>query len=153
MKNTSPRSLQRPHQLSLLQNPTRRPILRDLEVREDRFQGFQKWNQNSPKIKPNLKTLCSGHETAKENDIYQQEMVQMMPRVQSQLFESAQAVLDLLGRISRAPKLQTALDSSSELRIKRFSSRFQVIFRYGRNRGTPNSKFFIIFCVLTDLSQ
>ena len=50
------------------------------------------------------------------------------PRVACQLFESARAVLDPLGRISRAPKLQTALDSSSGLRIRRFSSRFQVIF-------------------------
>ena len=77
----------------------------------------------------------------------------VVPRVACQLFKSARADLDPLGRICQTPKLQTALDSSSGLRIRRFSSRFQVIFRYGRNRGTPNSKFFILFCVMTDLSQ
>ena len=105
------------------------------------------------KTKPNSDPLCFCVETVEENNIYQQAMVQMMPRVQTQLFESARAVLDPLGQIPRAPKLQTALDSSSGLRIRRFSSCFEVIFRYKRNRGTPNSKLFILFCIMTDLSQ
>ena len=112
-----------------------------------------KKNQNGTKTKPNSDLLCFLPETSEETDVYQQFMVQMMPRHHSQLFKSARAVLDPLGRICWAPKLQTALDSSSGLRIRRFSSRFQVIFWYGRNRGTPNSKFFILFCIMTDLSQ
>ena len=106
-----------------------------------------------PKPTPNSAVTLFCPKTTKITDIYQQTMVQKTPRGRSQLFKSARAVLDPLGRICRAPKLLTALDSSSGLRIKRFSSRFQVIFRYGRNRGTPNSKFFILICVQTDLSQ
>ena len=51
LKNTSPCSLQLPHQLSLLQNYLRRPILRDLEGRENKFHGFPR---NQTKTNPKL---------------------------------------------------------------------------------------------------
>ena len=50
------------------------------------------WNPKmEPKTKPNPTELCFDPETTRKQIYIKQSMVQMMPRVQSQLFESARA--------------------------------------------------------------